>query len=396
MARQLVIELVGESRKLTKALGEADRATSSFGDKVQGAGRKMTAFVSVPIIGFLGLSAKAAMEDAAEQSKLAKILENTTAATDKQVAAVEAQLEKMMKVSTFTDSELRPAFSRLVTSTKDADEATKLLTTAMDISAATGRPLQTVTDALAKAHDGQSGALSRLGIAVKDASGETLSFEEIMRNANETFGGSAQAAAETTAGKMQNLKRDIGELSEKIGGDLMPAFTKIGGFLVDTLIPTLDGLTGNNGALMLMGVAMAGPILANVNKLILGLKGIQTAALALTKNPAVMLVIGAAMLVSGQGKGKQTGTLIQTLTDWLTPFQEGGVIPGPAGKPMPILAHGGETVIPAGRRAGGSSVTNIVVHVAGSVVTERQLVDAVHNGLLSKQRRGGPLGFEAA
>lgn len=67
-------------------------------------------------------------------------------------------------------------------------------------------------------------------------------------------------------------------------------------------------------------------------------------------------------------------------------FHGGGIVPGPAGTEVPILAMAGETVTPAGG-AGG-----IVVNVYGTVVSERQLVDAIHEGLLNKQRRT-PLGL---
>lgn len=60
------------------------------------------------------------------------------------------------------------------------------------------------------------------------------------------------------------------------------------------------------------------------------------------------------------------------------------------------VVHRGEVVSPAAGspswRAGGA----INIYISGSVVTERQLVDAVHNGLMEKQSRSGHLGFKAA
>lgn len=417
MARQLVVELVGRADKYRKSLDDAGKATTSFGEKVAGAGKKMTAFVSVPVVGFLGAATKAAVDDAAAQEKLAKTLQNTTGATTKQVAGVEKQLEAMMKVSTFTDDDLRPAMARLVTSTKDADEATKLLSTAMDIAAATGKPLQTVSEALAKAHDGQTGALSKLGIQVKDVEGKTLSFEEIMRNANETFGGQAASAAETTAGKMQILKRDLGETAEKVGAELLPAVEKMASFFTGTLLPALDGISGNNGALVLLGVAAAGPVLSGVSKLKEGVLLLNGALTTLAANPGlVALALLATQLpkiksqVESIGKTtKKEGVLAgveefifgdkgigrsgwETIKDaW--PFAEGGVVTRPT---LGLVGEAGpEAVIPLSK-AGGLGGTTVVVNVAGSVISERDLVDAVHTGLLAKQRRSGNLGIVGA
>lgn len=75
----------------------------------------------------------------------------------------------------------------------------------------------------------------------------------------------------------------------------------------------------------------------------------------------------------------------------LPTFHTGGVVPGRPGQEVPIMAMAGETVTPAGRSTG-----SVVINIAGSVVTERQLIDVVHDGLLGKQRRSGNLGFVGA
>lgn len=72
----------------------------------------------------------------------------------------------------------------------------------------------------------------------------------------------------------------------------------------------------------------------------------------------------------------------------LPEFHTGGVVPGPTGMSVPILAQAGERITPLGGSGGGP----VVVNVYGTVVTERQLVDAIHEGLLNKQRRT-PLGL---
>lgn len=56
---------------------------------------------------------------------------------------------------------------------------------------------------------------------------------------------------------------------------------------------------------------------------------------------------------------------------------------------IPLDQAPGASPLPSGGVGGG----DIIVNVAGSVVTERQLVDAIHEGLLRKQRRSGSLAF---
>lgn len=65
-------------------------------------------------------------------------------------------------------------------------------------------------------------------------------------------------------------------------------------------------------------------------------------------------------------------------------FHAGGVVPGPRGAEVPIMAMAGEIVTPAGGAA-GPTVIQLVLD--GRVVTE-----VVHDGLLAKQRRT-PLGL---
>ncbi len=47
--------------------------------------------------------------------------------------------------------------------------------------------------------------------------------------------------------------------------------------------------------------------------------------------------------------GSRVGSAARRILPLLDDFQHGGVIPGPIGAPVPIMAHGGERVIPAGR-----------------------------------------------
>jgi len=65
----------------------------------------------------------------------------------------------------------------------------------------------------------------------------------------------------------------------------------------------------------------------------------------------------------------------------------GGVVPGPAGAEVPILALAGETVTPP-----GGAVGNVTIVVNGNLVHENQLADLVQSVLLRKQKRT-PLGF---
>jgi len=60
-------------------------------------------------------------------------------------------------------------------------------------------------------------------------------------------------------------------------------------------------------------------------------------------------------------------------------MQYGGIVPGPIGRPVPIIAHGGE---PFGGMGGLRSPINIYLTVEGSVVTEEDLISRIREGLI--------------
>lgn len=461
MATPVVVSVLGNVKNLQDALDKGAKSTQTFGDKVRDAGKKMTAFVTVPVVGFLGAATKAAAEDAAAQDKLATVLGNVKGGGDALVKTVENQIAVMMKASTFSDDELRPAYQNLITATKDVEQTQKLMATAMDIAAARGLPLEQVSLALSKAHAGNVGALGRLGIATKDAAGETLSFEEVVANASKTFGGSAAAALDTTAGRAKAMQRDMGELTEQIGTALLPIIDRLTGWLskATSWFSNLSGGT-QSAILVMVGIAaVIGPIVGVVTAIqtmVTMIRGWEIATklaaaaqwllnAAMTANPIGIVVVALAALVAGFVLAYQKSETFRNIVDaavrkvgdaaiwvrdrfvdlWnfirelpgkiaqavksvpgiltnmipgggvvagvfqkLTPFQAGGVVPGPVGAPVPILAHGGERVIPVG--AGGGAVFNITVNGAVDPAgTARQIAALLQEEI----RRTGPLGL---
>ena len=200
-----------------------------------------------------GLSVKAAIEDEAAQAQLAKTLQNVTGATDAQVAAVEASISAMQMATGVSDGELRPAFATLVRGTKDLSEANKILALAMDIAAATGSDLQSVSDALAQAYGGNTKALAKLSPELKIAIKEGASLDQVMGTLSKTFGGSAAVAAETAEGKFKRLNVVLGEAKESIGKALLPAIEAVLPFLISFG----DWAAKHVGIITAVGVAIA-------------------------------------------------------------------------------------------------------------------------------------------
>jgi hypothetical protein len=155
------------------------------------------------------------------------------------------------------DDELRPALGRLVRSTGDITKAQDLLSTALDISTATGKPLETVANALGKAYDGNTAALGKLGIGLSAAELKTMDFTQVQGKLSELFGGAAARNADTYAGRIARMQVAFNEAKETIGFALLPILEKLMGFINNNALPIINAFSG---AFSLNGNGLGGVI----------------------------------------------------------------------------------------------------------------------------------------
>jgi hypothetical protein len=190
---------------------------------------------------------KNAAADEAAQRLLAKTIENTTKATKGQIAAVEDYITKTSLAKGVTDDELRPAFARLTRSTKDVEESQKLLNLAMDISSATGKPLELIANSLGKAYDGNTNALGKLGLGIDQSVLKTKDFNKVYENLRTSFAGFAEQEANTFEGKLRRLQIAFDEGKETIGSYILTAITPMVELIVSKVIPAIQDFTSNIG-----------------------------------------------------------------------------------------------------------------------------------------------------
>jgi len=250
-----------------------------------------------------GASLKAAVEDAAQQEELARQIQAVTGATDEAVAANEEFIAQMELTVAVSDAQLRPALGNLVRATGNVTEAQELLGIALDISAATGKDLNTVSEALSKAYQGETSSLKRLDPSLTAVIKSGADFNEIGEKLAETFGGAAAEAANTAEGRFKRMQIQIDNAQESIGYALLP--------ILEKLIPILEDVAtfvGDNTELIIgLGVAVgtvAGIIVAyNVAmKLYAVATGIASATTAvfnaiLAANPIVLIAVAIAGLI---------------------------------------------------------------------------------------------------
>jgi hypothetical protein len=250
-SRTLKLSILAETKDLVAGLNTASKETQTFGDKATEFGKKAAlafAVAGAAALAFGADAVKAAAEDAAAQEKLAETIKATTGATALQIKGVEEYITKTSIAVGVTDDELRPAFSRLVRSTKDTEEAQRLLNLALDLSVAVGKPVETVANALGKAYDGNTVALGKLGLGLDANLLKSKDNEAIIKSLETTYGRFAEGAAETAAVKFERIKIATDEAKESIGAALLPAIEQLADFVLVTVVPNLEsfinGLTG--------------------------------------------------------------------------------------------------------------------------------------------------------
>ncbi len=232
MSLVLNVEILGEFKKLTNATNGAAKDLKGLNSTVGKISKSMKSALGAIGLGFslsvvinqLKEASKAAIEDTKSQELLALSLRASTKATDNQISAVEKIIGKYQLQASVADDQLRPAFAKLTQSTGDLEESNRLLGVALDVSAGSGKSLDAVTQAMAKALEGSTGALERLLPAVKGVD-DPIAFLA------QQFDGAAEAASNTDPyARMQIL---FGELQEQIGMALLPYLQQFSQWLAE-------------------------------------------------------------------------------------------------------------------------------------------------------------------
>jgi len=414
--------------------------------QLEGAGAK-SAFAlkkamvpAVAVIGTLtaglGMATAAAVEDQKAQDLLAQQLRTSAMATDEAIASNEEFISGMSRAFAVADDELRPAMANLVRSTGSVETAQSLMNTALDIAAATGKDLETVTLALGKAANGQTAALTKLDPSLKGVIDSSSSLDDITQALAVSFGGAATVSAESFDGRMRGMKIALDETKESIGAALLPVLEK----LLQIMKPVADFAQQNTTVFLILagvigGVATA-VIAANVAMKIyqatLVLTKLATIALnvATSANPFVIVAaavvaltaamvyleikfslmskafdkFGNAIMVVTGPLGVLIGSLrkLVELKDAIGSFDIGGInIPGFADGGIvtkPTLAmvgeKGPEAIIPLSQMGGmGGGVT---VNVTGGLSTSAEIGQAVVNAIRAYNRSAGPAQIQVA
>jgi hypothetical protein len=210
-----------------KALKKGQKDISAFDKSVKSLGRTFgTVFGATALLAFSKKAVKAFADDQAAAKALEVQLKNTGFAFA--TPYVENYIANLQKLTGVLDDQLRPAFQSLLTATSSITLSQEALDVALNTSAATGKSLGEVTDAIVKSYNGQSKGLRTLGVALSKTALKTGNTEIALKELQKAYSGQAAARLGTYAGKMDLLRVAASDATEVIGKGLVDALTKLG------------------------------------------------------------------------------------------------------------------------------------------------------------------------
>ena len=419
MPRQIVVEIVGDASKFSKATNEAITQSSTLGSKLSNLGKGAAMGAGIAsfnllsdavgnAIGQLGAAHDAYLADQAGQALLAQAMQNSIPGWDGNTAAVEAYASAQRRLG-FADDDVRISIGQLVGVTHDLTAAQDLNSLAQDLARAKEIDLATATDIVTKAHEGNGKALKGLGIDIGGAKTAAELLDAIQRNVT----GSAETWAGTNTGKLAVSNVKVGEAMEKVGKivdrvsqvviplladafsnavewfdkvwdaaqpvikTVSEALTPALQFVTDSVIPgLLDAFKGIAGVISGVFDVVTGVIRAAINLVIDGVN-------------AVFGIINAAPSLD-------VGDIHVSLPKMamIPRMHTGGIVPGPVGADVLTLLQGGERVIPAGV-SGPPAGMHLNVTIAGPAIFDpygaaaQQIAQALLPGLRRELSRQG-------
>ena len=215
----LLVSLVAEW-KGQAAFNKAESATDKLSKSVSTLGRNLgLAIGAAGLVKFAKDSIKAFADEEKSIAMLSNALNNL--GMGKQTDQIYAYIDALQMATGVSDDELRPAFQKLATAGLNAADAQSVLGLALDVSAGSGKDLETVSSALSKAVTGNTTALAKLGVGLTKEELQTMSLNDIMMKLADTYKNSASKAADTFAGKMARVSVAIDTAKESIGQGLI-------------------------------------------------------------------------------------------------------------------------------------------------------------------------------
>jgi hypothetical protein len=222
----LIVEIVGDSRSLERALRRSERSASTFGGRMSArlgrAGVVAGAALGAGLVAGMQQSVKQAMEAQKVLGQTQVALKNVGASWAVYGKRIETTTTSLSRLASVNDEELLQSFTVLLRGTKDVTRALQLNTVAADLARARNMDLVSAATLLVKVNAGNLGSLRRLGIMVD----KNATSQEALALVQRRYAGAAEAYGRSAAGAQDRFRIAVEELEESIGAKLLPTVTR--------------------------------------------------------------------------------------------------------------------------------------------------------------------------
>ena len=307
--KNLNIKLIADLSQFSTAMQNAERQLKGVSKKMESAGKSMSTYLTLPIIGFGTIAASNFIEAESNLVKLNAAIQANGKELKPTLKQYEAFASEMQDLTVIEDDAII-GFLQLAES-MNAPNAQEAVKNAIGLSRAYGIDMDAALKAVVKGQEGQYMALGKLIPSIKNAKTES----EKAALANKIYADAfqvAQAETESNSGALLQLKNSLGNATEAIGRVIVTALKPLAEWLkgVADWFQTLsdDQIKWITGILAV--VAAIGPLLLIGSKMVTMFFTLQKAfitvktamaALNVTMlaNPIVLIVASVAALIAG-------------------------------------------------------------------------------------------------
>jgi hypothetical protein len=226
----LRINIFADTKKLKKGLDDAKNKTKTFSLK------SIASFAAIGTAATLAFDVvkdaiNGAIEEQDQVDKLNGALGRLAGGLVINKDAVNDWVTALGLATDQTDDSLRPALTRLLDATGDLTTAQSLLMISTDLATASGKPLETVVNAVAKAQNGNKTALIKLFPELSKVNDKTKTGADLVKYLGDKYKGTSSEATKTAKGGLATLDEAFDNVKETLGGALLPYLSTFAAYL---------------------------------------------------------------------------------------------------------------------------------------------------------------------
>lgn len=332
MARQLIISILGDADKFKRALTDANKATDSFGKKLNKVAVGASLAFGVTLAAGLKKGVAGISEAEEAEAKFADALRRSSVKVNQQADSIRKFSVQMQKKTKFTQEDILAigtAIAKHQSLTNVVDKgvrsAEQLTAITADLATVTGKDAAAAAEMLGKALAKPEAAARLLRTAgINLTAAQTAQIKEMVKGGRVAEAqalilaeveaktkGAAEAMGNTMVGKLERAKNAFGEMQENLAAALIPT--------IESLLTLTNRVSAwaeeNPGKIkaVVIAVGSLAAVILTVNaamKAWVALQAIAAAAtaiwtaaqwglnVALTANPVGIIVVAIAALVA--------------------------------------------------------------------------------------------------